>query len=1665
MNVPRHLHVFLSSPADVSDERSLALRVLERLPNDPFLRGRVTIEAVAWDKPGAGAPLPARLTPQEAIDLGLPKPSECEVVVLILWSRIGTLLQNNYVKPDGSRYLSGTEWEFEDALRSDRTVALVYRRTEPPQVLLSDPELEAKREQYDQVEKFFAGFRNPDGSYRRSYKTYESPADFQEKLEHDLKSIFRDLLAAELAEMPAPLPRPDQNSTLWKGSPYPGLRQFLPQEGPIFFGRGPDTDALLRRLSDPRTRFLVVVGASGSGKSSVVSAGLLPRLQGNAISGSKDWIVVRFTPGEVGDDPFLAVAVQFAPLLQTYHGHTPRELAAEFARGPEAVANACRQVLTTAPEWAELLLFIDQFEELFTLVEVGRREAFIRTLEWLATLERVRMVITLRADFLAKSAEIPPLAVLLRSATHLLPEPDVGALHAMITGPAAQAGLVFEEGVVGQILEDSGRAPGALALVAYTLLELYRAREHDSHLTREAYEALGGVHGAISRKAEGTFSALDTEAQAALPLVFRKLVRLDVKGIATRRRAELSSVMSTDAMRQLVDALTTDRLLVHDSIDGHAIVEVAHEAIFTSWPRLARWLEEDQEFLLWRERLHIARREWERVRADTGTLLRGIPLTEAVHWLAKRGEELSPVDQEFIRASQEQSVREVRLRAQADQSLARQLAAQAELVRTQRPDQLALSVALATESLARSPSLEGEQALRRGMALLPYRIISLPYAQGVGHVIFSPSDLYLAASGTDYVARVAGALSGKLLASFSHDFYVTALAFSPDGRYLATAAGSAPSTPPIEDNSARLFDLATQKEIARIRHQKDVDSVVFSRDGRFLATASRDGSSRIWDIAAGREFVTLPHPYPLGKAVFSPDGTLVATASGLINTQDRGRTVKLWRVETGEEVATLAHDDSVATIAFSPDGKLLASGSANASVFAASQDLTARLWSVETGNEVARLPHNGQVFEVAFDPAGKLLATACADGAAHIWEIASGRETGRVTHGSKITRVAFRPGGDHLLTVADDDTARLWAVASGEEIARYSQESAIYDVAFSPSGRYVAAAGGRALEVFEIGDHREVLRVQHPTVVDTVLFSADGTNLITRNLGKTFAIHDMNSGSHVVSYEGVMKLTPSPDRKFLFSSGERTVRVWETDRAKEITQLTRDEMVQHVQLSLDGRILATGGNCKSSPEVPVEVGHTRLWEAGSWRELIHWDHGERLVSLSLGPDGKHLITVISSSLWRPAPLPTVTVQLWDAGTGREMARLPAEEAAGWLGFSPDGRFLLTAGYDGVVHLRELATGAVAHRISHHGPFPLAFDPTGEFLVTTDPMRRVRIWEWREGDPREIASMVHTEVVGVAVFSPDGKYLATATGVPYSGWSFRDSSAHVWETTTGREVGRVLHGREVNTIAFSPNGRYLATGSSDSTVRVSLWRPEDLRAEACRRLSRNLTLEEWRTHLGDEEYRPTCVALPLPQDAIDEFARILAADLQRVDALCLRGLGHAQTGELAEAVAAYTQALVLDPNRADALCFRGMAYEAQGEIEKAIEDYDRAIERGCEEEMLRHHRGLALLRQNDLERAVRDLERAVELDPDDAFALYSLACAYTMRADSSPVTSEDERMHDLYGSWSCLLRAGMRRPWIWDRAQFDPRLRSLLHRPRDVLTANASQNGGETASLM
>lgn len=653
--------IFVSSPGDVSEERVIAERTIRRLAAEYASVARV--EGIFWEH----EPLAATSTFQSQIV----RPSETDVAICILWARLGTRLPSNFRRADGSAYESGTAFEFEDAAESFKQrgtpALLVYRKTAEPTVTLKDEEtvLEMLRQRRSLQAYLQRWFHNQeDGSLAAAFHSFDAPAKFEELLDqHVRKLIERRFL--------------DDQSLGTRGTwrsepPFRGLSLFDVQHAPIFFGRSKATGEVLAglraRAADPGSAFLLILGMSGSGKSSLARAGVLPLLtQPGVIPGVTGWRSIVMQPTLAG-----ATATPLRALIVAWSRASNRDaiddaavtrLESQLAQYPERALSSLGAASERGEGGDQIALVVDQLEEIFTMPSVNaeQRLAFVRVLESLAQSGQVWIVATMRSDFYARCDELPPLVRLMeRQGQYHLLSPTSSELAQIVRHPVRMAGLRLEEdSASGERLEDlllgaTVGNPGSLPLLEFTLEELYKRRRDDGLLSLAAYRALGGVEGALATRAEEVYSTLDEEARATFTDVLRRLIVIDTTrgDTATRRPAPLASFGDGHA-RRLVGAFIDARLFVADRGEqGAATVTVAHEALIRHWPRVQAWLKEDREYLTTRARVEAAASLWRTEEENPLFLLRaGRALHDAVEIVRRRRDDVDDALVRFVESS------------------------------------------------------------------------------------------------------------------------------------------------------------------------------------------------------------------------------------------------------------------------------------------------------------------------------------------------------------------------------------------------------------------------------------------------------------------------------------------------------------------------------------------------------------------------------------------------------------------------------------------------------------------------------------------------------------------------------------------------------------------------------------------------------------------------------------------------------------------------------------------------------------------------------------------------------------------------------------------------------------------------------------------------------
>jgi WD40 repeat protein len=1222
------------------------------------------------------------------------------------------------------------------------------------------------------------------------------------------------------------------------GSPYRGLSAFEERDAPFYFGREAAATQVLEGMSRHLNGLglLVVSGVSGAGKSSLLRAGVLPRVRGAGLAaapGSESWPCLLFTPARA---PLDELAVQIASLAGADAATVRRGLEAD----PAGFALIARQAALAQPAGvareagapaARLLLVVDQFEQLFTQCpDESQRRAFITALHTAATARygadqaaAALVVLGVRADFEARCADYPQLADAIQDRYLVTPMTE-RQLRMAITEPAKMVGSSVDDDLVDTLLlemtarrtaafpADPGTvsSAGVLPLLSHALDQAWRIRT-GAVLTLADYERTGGIEGAVAKNAQRAYDHLTPDQQAAARQVFMRLTAAGGDGIDTAQRvtrAELTggkSEAEAGDVEAVLGAFAAERLLTLAA----DTVEITHDALLSAWPRLHGWLNADRDALRTHRRLAEAARAWESEGRDPGALYRGVRLADIREWASDPAHraDLDTREEAFLHASAELADREAtearrrtrRLRRlvaalasllaavtvaagvavhekraavqQSEVANSRQIAGDAAALENAGFSTLAMQISVAAFEVA--PTTEARSTLLSESAS-PVGTRLLGYSGPVNSLAFNPAGTTLAvATNNDKIVLITIGQFTIASTLTDHTDAVTAVAFSPDGRLLASGS---------DDRTARLWNVSDPAHPVRLAvltgHTDAVTSVAFSRDGRLLATGSADHTVRLWDVSNPRHPVTIAtltgHTRPVRTVAFSPDAPVLATGGD-------DHTALLWDVSRPRNPVITArltdHDAPVYAVAFSPDGRTLATGS---------YDDTIRLWNVtdpRRPHDTAVLAgHTGAVWSVAFSPDGRQLASGSGDDTTRLWDVSNRgkpRALSTMTGDTDaVNAVTFSPNGKVVVTGSADTTLRLWIIVNPRRpVGAADQQSAssiVYAVAASPTSSLVAA--GYADGTTRIWDTSDPYHL----------------NAVTQLTGPTNAVRG---------------LAFSPNGRWLAAaSDDHTVILWNlTDPhapGKPITLRAHSDAVNGVAFSPDGRTLASASD----------------------------DH---------------------------------TVILWNVSEAGHPVRLATltghSQSVNSVAFSPDGRTLASASDDHTVilwnvsdlsHPRKLAT------LSGHSDTvdSVAISPDGHTLATGSEDATTRLWDITNPErPVSLAVLQgNSSAIMSVAFSPGRHTLATGS---------LDDTAWLWDTSDPRHPVHTatLTGNQnaVRAVTFTRTGNMLITGSDDYTVRLWDTDPVTAKKDICSLIVTPITASDWAKYVPGIPYRNPC----------------------------------------------------------------------------------------------------------------------------------------------------------------------------------------------------------------
>jgi WD40 repeat protein/serine/threonine protein kinase len=1502
------IRVFVSSTGDVQKERHVAERVMRsiaadfNLPvSDPYsIFQRLAEENGEPEKgepktePDNHSPLvlcPYFLEHQRLqLDAGylgvMPNTAEFDLVICILWSRVGSLLAPTLRMPDGSPPASGTEYEIawaRDHASKNRGVPQlrVYRNcSKPTPPLEPKEEREAFGRQWDSVQEFFARWEaNREGDFTGVFNKYCNLQEFEELF----RGHFRDFLLGQI-DQEASQKLLKRKVRRWKSNPFRGLNVFDFEHAPIFHGRtraiGRVLEALERQVRAQQP-FVLVLGASGSGKSSLLRAGVLPLLtQRETIEGVGlwRWAITRPGAGGSGGDCFDALA---AALLEPFalpaladpeSPNAVRDLGAELREHSDSVALRVRDALDHgAREWkiqrchsleekerqlrssgrldeadvarqqrerfelpkARLALVVDQLEELFTTgFSLEVRQKYVSALAGLVRSGRVFVLATLRTDFYASYQEFPDLIELAEpSGKFDLRPPTPSEIGNMIQLPAEAAGLHFEQDLetgqrLDQALRDAASAtPESLPLLEHVLSLLYdqQSIRGDDLLRWSDYRELGELKGALARHAEAVFSTLSVKEQRAFPLVMRHLVTLGQgeEEVPNRRTVPYRDFVASGETGQ--DQKAGAKGLVDLFIEKRLLVADTD-------PQGEVTVSVAHEALL---------REWQRVREwlkENREFLRMRDrLDSSLKLWRSRGKQTDDLLEPGLHLAEGE-----KLLTDFGPSLSREqtdyiYASVAERNRRRQAQaRIRYAVMAAISVLAILAGFQWLQAERqRGSA---EKNAALARAEEARTKQALASEAEVAGKLRDRLRQASWTSFNQAERQFQLGEWREGIAL------LARAIKFDPENPVA---SERFFqelivhrDKALPLPIASFAHQDTVETVVLSPDGARILTASRDKTAKLWDAASGKLIASFAHQGRVYQGVFSPDGTRILTASA-------DRTAKLWDATSGKLITSFDHQDEVNHATFSQDGTR---------ILTASADNSAKLWDAASGKLIASFDHGDEVNDAVFSPDGARILTASKDKTAKLWDAASGKLIASFVHQDEISHGAFSPDGTRILTASRDHTAKLWDAASGKLIASFDHQGSVKNAAFSPDGaRILTASADHSAKLWDAASGKLLASFAHQDEVNHATFSPDGTRILTASSDKTAKLWDAASGKLIASFDHqdeVLLAAFSADGTRILTAGkDKIARLWDAALGKPISSLVHRDTVENASFNANGTRILTASTDHS----------VKLWDTASGKLIASFAHLGPFFHAAFSPDGTRILTANADH----------SAKLWDAASGKLMASFVHEDEVNDAVFSPDGSRILTASKDKTAKLWDTASGKLIFSFAHQYYVKhAAFSPDGARILTacwthSRPMMNAPVRLWDAASGRLIASLADPPFFDVmyGTFSPDGTRILTASidttarlwdaasgkliasfdlGPAWSGMDFleadrpalqfnpngarilaasADHSAKLWDAATGKLIASFAHKDEVFQAEFSRDGARILTASKDKTAKL------------------------------------------------------------------------------------------------------------------------------------------------------------------------------------------------------------------------------------------------------
>ncbi|MBI4854422.1 MAG: protein kinase [Acidobacteria bacterium] len=1232
-------------------------------------------------------------------------------------------------------------------------------------------------------------------------------------------------------------------------TPYLGLMAFTSADADLFFGRERDTEAFLNRLKIQS--LLAIVGTSGAGKSSFLQAGVFAELANN-------WRTFTLRPGAT------PVATLIARLNKEF-GPIDQELKEQLALDSKVLGKYLK--LVAEKHNITILIFVDQFEELFTLCpELEERQFYAAMLAQAAQSaeEPIRLVLALRDDFLVRAKQLTALKDRLTQGLELLTTPAPEDLLRILITPAERLGYQFEdENLAKEIVAEVVDQVGALPLLAFTAAKLWELRDrHFKQLLRKTYLGMGGVGGALAQHAELMLGTMNNSQQRLVKETFRQLVTGEGTRAVLTKNELMHLLGNSQEAESVLEKLIAARLLVVSEGElGQERIEIVHEALLIAWPRLVQWQQEEKENIRLRDQLRIASKQWQDRGKVKGLLWRDEALTEYRLWQSRYSGKLTESEEAFVLSSLSEAKRGQRRTRLIVSGIL--LGLIVGFISVFYQQQLAEESAKRAEAYAKKLEVINKEVEEKAQQILAQKQIAEDSTEKANFEKHRADEQRQLAERNEIQAKEQTKLATdstqrakrQLLELYEERGRKEILVGNPmiAALYLSEAYRLGKTNPSLKYLLADAMR-ALDAQIISLEHGKErVSLAEFSPDSSRILTIGNDetiasetssgneSTAILWQASNGKPIKTLSvYSGSEAFARFSPNNKLIAMAGG-----NNCNCVQVFNSLDGSLLHTLQkHPSKVVSTSFNPKQN---------QILSASQDGTINIWN-SNGKYLFSLKKQTEekrtsfLYLAEFDPQGTKVVSIDGEGV-KIWSLKDKTLLGKIDYEKRINSVTFSPDGTRILTASEDNTAKIWDSETGKLIISLeAHKGNVYWAEFNSLGtKVVTASADSSAKIWDVSNGKNVSSVisleGHLEIVNTAHFTPDNTRIVTTSSDFTAKIWDSASGLPLATFQGhrgnVYSAAISHNgKRVITASSDGSAKIWDTsyDKLKLTYEANQVRDLYGLFAGKEPWVITTDSSDRvkiwdilssnllvelNSPIIGITLveinpNATALLTVDYRNSIKIWDlkSGNVLLNLegntaSFSFDNKHIATFTKDK----------NIKIWNSETAKLEKTFPSNlNTVNFIRFSPNGNYLITAGTIGkerniqpVAQILEIATGKILTSFTNHQRkiTSVEFSPDGTRVVTVSE-DTVKIWDAKNGkalpsleDDKGIVYLVH--------FSPDNTKLLTVNN---------DKTVKLWDSATGRMLASLEgHRGSIDNAYFSNDSKQVITTSRDKTVKV------------------------------------------------------------------------------------------------------------------------------------------------------------------------------------------------------------------------------------------------------